>query len=343
MMKGMAGTQSMLMAVLVLTLVDAQDFEYGRAVQNLTVKETVVESPGRAVWNLTVNEPAVELQLFGTEEITILATEEVPIVMSLGRVKITISSLDVHGHVTLQNNVFLCPASGLNISQSLKLVLKLNNSEYEVASGNWISSERVEDGQGTPITIKANFMENMTGIVYVVQSQLSGAPPPLPQPPPLAYQDTSASSLVVGLTSTLVVFLMLLIASVVINVLLLRLLPLGALPAWVQGKPAPTHQVVGLKEVSTIPQGTTGNMNDTESLPEFPPRPIETFATASAVPPVAPKGKYIPKDDPDYDYITAQDVKPVEVEILKQQKLIQGQICYTTLPKPSSAFGSSHP
>ncbi|XP_071540632.1 uncharacterized protein [Panulirus ornatus] len=106
---------------------------------------------------------------------------------------------------------------------------------------------------------------------------------------------------------------MLLIASVVIIVLLLRLLPLGALPAWVQGKPAPTHQVVGLKEVSTIPQGTTGNMDDTESLPEFPPRPIETFATASAVPPVAPKGKYIPKDDPDYDYITAQDVKPVEM------------------------------
>lgn len=51
--------------------------------------------------------------------------------------------------------------------------------------------------------------------------------------------------------------------------------------------------------------GATGNVDDTVPLSRLSPRPTEIFPTALA--------------DPDDDCIVVMDIKPAEIEILKQQ------------------------
>ncbi|KAG7169612.1 hypothetical protein Hamer_G013208 [Homarus americanus] len=201
-------------------------------------------------------------------------------------------------------------------TEAAPLLLNINQNDMSLCMNE----------EGTPLlkmsTDGMEVKENMTGSIYVAH--------PLPTDP--KHTSTPVSLIVVVLSAVLSVVGVLLVLSIVVIVLL----------TWLQNQMFPAKNGLPERQEGNGPRilQSSTKSNGPQEQQGGDPWALHREKHQSIIPPQPPRRQNFtspPAHADELDYVTAKEVKPVEVEILKHEKFFQGNISHN----PESSLHSS--
>ncbi|XP_045618275.2 uncharacterized protein [Procambarus clarkii] len=278
----------------------------GFSMENVVIMKNCTQ--GQSIWMMTNNNKVRKFELDDSATFTIVMTEEVPL------------------HVTFHNSSFtLCykghhrepcnnARKGLAPYVAMRLRFTLADTGYQVfTNGQVIRNETWNNTLSKTLTVTLSVGGTMKP-TYLIRHHPSLIRRPVPQDPPVVSAAVVTLSVIVAVQAIILLCLLWRYTDVCAYLTCKRS-GVGSL------------RIEGNKVYPEHPQPpTTSTTSKVEPLPLPPPRPANTLAD--------PLHKIAEEShgDCEVDYVTPQAVKPLEVEILKQQNVILGQISHQTSP-----------
>ncbi|XP_053653528.1 uncharacterized protein [Cherax quadricarinatus] len=284
---------------------------------------------GNSVWKISANE-SLGFHLGDRENFTIIANEYVPLYIHFDRIKHIMCMTD--GKPVLRESRYTC-AGEERPPVRLNLQITLSDTEYKIlGNGHKLKNQKWNKDRSNEIKFTAK--ADMTNDIYVLH------------PLPLTVQPTrrntaGPTAAIVALTVVVVVLVTLLCLALIF---FLRNSPLlFKWKLWQRSHQDCTAQhSVAHEEVPVA----ASSKDKVKRAPVS--EPLQHTAKPwpkTQVGYTAQESQNVSQNDYDTNYIVAKDVKPIEVEVLRQQNVIRGKIYHqspSTWSAPAAQYNAQH-